>query len=182
MISDYLSEIMHYLFDHNSDYLPILNKYLKVGDNVEGRDSRALQKTVLGFLKLIYPIGEPTPEEFDEIVAYALEGRRRVKEQLNKRKPDEEYARINMSYINKEGQKVVVWCPESKDSMATQDPRKTGYIKMETGPQTSGPRPIETKTAAPQVEHQENESPQASHWRLLKLLYPAAPCTHRQWG
>ena len=44
MISDYLSEVMHYLFDHNSDYLPILNKYLKVGDNVEGRDSRALQR------------------------------------------------------------------------------------------------------------------------------------------
>ena len=170
MISDYLSEIMHYLFDHNSDYLPILNKYLKVGDNVEGRDSRALQKTVLGFLKLIYPIGEPTPEEFDEIVAYALEGRRRVKEQLNKRKPDEEYARINMSYINKEGQKVVVWCPESKDSMATQDPRKTGYIKMETGPQTSGPRPIETKTAAPQVEHQENES-QGPKPKALSIRY-----------
>lgn len=125
MISDYLSEILHYLFDHNSDYLPVLNKYLKVGDNVEGRDSRALQKTVLGFLKLIYPVGEPTPEEFDEIVAYALEGRRRIKEQLNKRKPDDEYARINMSYINCKGEKVVVWCPESKDSMATQYPRKT---------------------------------------------------------
>jgi len=130
MISDYLSEILHYLFDHNSDYLPVLNKYLKVGDNVEGRDSRALQKTVLGFLKLIYPIGEPTPEEFDEIVEYALEGRRRVKEQLNKRKPDEEYARINMSYVNKDGEKVVVWCPESKTSMATQDPRKTGGVEV----------------------------------------------------
>ena len=38
-----------------------------------------------------------------EIVEYAIEGRRRVKEQLNKRKPDEEYARINMSYINRDG-------------------------------------------------------------------------------
>ncbi len=169
MISDYLSEIMHYLFDHNSDYLPILNKYLKVGDNVEGRDSRALQKTVLGFLKLIYPIGEPTPEEFDEIVAYALEGRRRVKEQLNKRKPDEEYARINMSYINKDGQKVVVWCPESKDSMATQDPRKTGNVEMETEPQTTT-RPIQTKAAAPKVEHLENES-QSPKPKALSIRY-----------
>ena len=170
MISDYLSEIMHYLFDHNSDYLPILNKYLKVGDNVEGRDSRALQKTVLGFLKLIYPVGEPTPEEFDEIVAYALEGRRRVKEQLNKRKPDEEYARINMSYINKDGQKVVVWCPESKDSMATQDPRKTGNVEMETEPQTTNTRPIQTKAAAPKVEHLENES-QGPKPKALSIRY-----------
>lgn len=170
MISDYLSEIMHYLFDHNSDYLPILNKYLKVGDNVEGRDSRALQKTVLGFLKLIYPVGEPTPEEFDEIVAYALEGRRRVKEQLNKRKPDEEYARINMSYINKDGQKVVVWCPESKDSMATQDPRKTGNVEMETEPPTTNTRPVKTKSAAPKVEHLENES-QGPKPKALSIRY-----------
>lgn len=147
MISDYLSEILHYLFDHNSDYLPILNKYLKVGDNVEGRDSRALQKTVLGFLKLIYPVGEPTPEEFDEIVAYALEGRRRVKEQLNKRKPDEEYARINMSFINCKGEKVVVWCPESKDSMATQDPRKTGDVDVAVEPPVSGTRSAKTESA-----------------------------------
>lgn len=170
MISDYLSEIMHYLFDHNSDYLPILNKYLKVGDNVEGRDSRALQKTVLGFLKLIYPVGEPTPEEFDEIVAYALEGRRRVKEQLNKRKPDEEYARINMSYINKDGQKVVVWCPESKDSMATQDPRKTGNVEMEPKPQTTNSRPIQTKAAAPKMEHLQNES-QGPKPKALSIRY-----------
>lgn len=170
MISDYLSEIMHYLFDHNSDYLPILNKYLKVGDNVEGRDSRALQKTVLGFLKLIYPIGEPTPEEFDEIIAYALEGRRRVKEQLNKRKPDEEYARINMSYINKDGQKVVVWCPESKDSMATQDPRKTGNVEMETEPPTTNTRSVKTKSAALKVEHLENES-QGPKPKALSIRY-----------
>lgn len=159
MISDYLSEILHYLFDHNSDYLPVLNKYLKVGDNVEGRDSRALQKTVLGFLKLIYPVGEPTPEEFDEIVAYALEGRRRVKEQLNKRKPDEEYARINMSYVNKDGVKVVVWCPESKDSMATQDPRKTGDVEITEEPQAPVARPTQDKNISAEEHPVENLQP-----------------------
>ena len=124
LITDYLSEALHYLFTHDSEYFALLNKYLKVGDNVEGRDNRALQKTVLGFLKLLFPVGEPTPEEFDMIVEYALEGRRRVKEQLNKRKPDEEYENINMSFINKDGEKVVVYCPESKYSTATQNPRK----------------------------------------------------------
>lgn len=124
LITDYLSEALHYLFTHDSEYFALVNKFLKVGDNVEGRDNRALQKTVLGLIKLIYPTGEPTPEEFDEIVEYALEGRRRVKEQLNKRKPDEEYAHINLSYINRNGDKVVVYCPESKFSVATQNPRK----------------------------------------------------------
>lgn len=130
LITDYMSEALHYLFVHDSEYVGVVNSRLKKGDNIEGRDNRALQKTVSGFLKLLFPIGQPTDEEFDEIVEYALEGRRRVKEQLNKRKPDEEYARINMSYINRNGEKIVVYCPESKYSEATQNPRKEVGVKV----------------------------------------------------
>ena len=132
LITDYLSEALHYLFVHNSDYLGVVSEMLHYGDNVEGRDRRAIQKTVLGLVKLLFPVDPPTQEEFDEIVEYAMEGRRRVKEQLNKRKPDEEYAGINMSYVNGRGEKIVVWCPESRYSLATQDPRKTGEIDEES--------------------------------------------------
>ena len=134
LITDHMSEALHYLFVHDSDYVGIVNTRLKKGDNIEGRDNRALQKTISGFIKLLFPTGQPTDEEFDEIVEYAIEGRRRVKEQLNKRKPDEEYARINMSYINKDGQKVVVYCPESKYSVATQNPRKDINVSVITEP------------------------------------------------
>lgn len=134
LITDYMSEALHYLFVHDSDYVGVVNSRLKKGDNIEGRDNRALQKTISGFIKLLFPTGQPTAEEFDEIVEYAIEGRRRVKEQLNKRKPDEEYARINMSYINKDGQKVVVYCPESKYSIATQNPRKDANVPVLTKP------------------------------------------------
>ena len=134
LITDYMSEALHYLFVHDSDYVGVVNSRLKKGDNIEGRDNRALQKTISGFIKLLFPTGQPTDEEFDEIVEYAIEGRRRVKEQLNKRKPDEEYARINMSYINKDGQKVVVYCPESKYSIATQNPRKDVNVPVLTEP------------------------------------------------
>lgn len=134
LITDYMSEALHYLFVHDSDYVGVVNSRLKKGDNIEGRDNRALQKTISGFIKLLFPTGQPTDEEFDEIVEYAIEGRRRIKEQLNKRKPDEEYARINMSYINKDGQKVVVYCPESKYSIATQNPRKDANVHVLTEP------------------------------------------------
>lgn len=134
LITDYMSEALHYLFVHDSDYVGVVNSRLKKGDNIEGRDNRALQKTISGFIKLLFPTGQPTDEEFDEIVEYAIEGRRRVKEQLNKRKPDEEYAHINMSYINKDGQKVVVYCPESKYSIATQNPRKDANVHVLTEP------------------------------------------------
>ena len=132
LITDYMSEALHYLFVHDSNYVGVVNARLKKGDNIEGRDNRALQKTISGFVKLLFPVGQPTDEEFDEIVEYAIEGRRRVKEQLNKRKPDEEYARINMSYINKDGKKVVVYCPESKYSRATQNPRKDPSVSVLT--------------------------------------------------
>lgn len=144
LITDYLSEILHYLFTHDSDYVGIVNQRLKKGDGIEGRDNRALQKTVSGFIKLLFPYGELSDQEFDEIVEYAIEGRRRVKEQLNKRKPDDEYANINMSYINREGKKVVVYCPESRYSPATQNPRKYPDIVV---------------PAEPEDEKQEEEQP-----------------------
>ena len=53
-------------------------------------------------------------------------------DELNKRKPDEEYANINMSYINAKGEKVVVYCPESKYSEATQNPRKADGCTIPT--------------------------------------------------
>lgn len=134
LITDYMSEALHYLFVHDSDYVGLVSSRLKKGDYIEGRDNLALQKTVSGFVKLLFPTGQPTDEEFDEIVEYAIEGRRRVKEQLNKRKPDEEYAHINMSYINRNGEKVVVYCPESKYSEATQNPRKEVGVVVLTEP------------------------------------------------
>lgn len=149
LITDYLAEALHYLFVHDSDYVGLVSNRLRKGDNIEGRDSRALQKSVSGFVKLLFPTGEPTDEEFDEIVEYALEGRRRVKEQLNKRKPDEEYERINMSFINRDGEKIVVYCPESRYSEATQNPRKVPEIKTNVEPkieEKQQPTPVGIKT------------------------------------
>jgi len=60
--------------------------------------------------------------EFEEYVAYAVEGRRRVKEQMNKRKPDDEFASINLSYMVSDECEVVIYCPESKNAQATQRP------------------------------------------------------------
>jgi ATP-dependent Lon protease len=62
---------------------------------------------------------------------YAIECRRRVKEQLNKRKRDDEFAQIQLGYIDKEGKKIEVFCPESKGVEATQNPRGTGTEAQE---------------------------------------------------
>jgi ATP-dependent Lon protease len=120
-ITDYLAEAFHYQFKHTNRYEEV-SKRIQLGKSVEGRDEKGIKKTVCAFLKILHPTGSPTNEEFEEYVAYAVECRRRVKEQMNKRKPDEEFARIDLSFINAQEQEVVVYCPESKDAAATQQP------------------------------------------------------------
>ena len=123
LITDYLAEAFHYVFKHTNRYEEV-NKRIRLGKSVEGRDEKGIKKTVCAFLKILHPSGTPTDEEFEEYVAYAVECRRRVKEQMNKRKTDDEFAMINLSYINSKGEEVVVFCPESKNAPATQHPSR----------------------------------------------------------
>ena len=93
IITDYLAEAFHYQLKHSNRYEEV-SKRVKLGSDVEGRDEKGIKKTLCAFLKILHPTDLPTDEEFDEYVAYAMECRRRVKEQMNKRKPDDEFARI----------------------------------------------------------------------------------------
>lgn len=122
-ITDYLAEAFHYQFKHTNRYEEV-SKRIKLGKSIEGRDEKGIKKTVCAFLKILHPNGPPTDDEFAEYVAYAIECRRRVKEQMNKRKPDDEFAKINLSYFNVAGEEVIVFCPESKDASATQEPAR----------------------------------------------------------
>ena len=120
-ITDYLAEAFHYQLKHTNRYEEV-SKRIRLGKAVEGRDEKGIKKTVAAFLKILHPGSSPTDQEFEEYVAYAVEARRRVKEQMNKRKSDDEFAKINLSYINADGREVIVYCPESKLAPATQEP------------------------------------------------------------
>jgi ATP-dependent Lon protease len=122
-ITDYLAEAFHRLTKQSNRY-EYVNSHCRFGRAIEGRDEKAVKKTVCALLKLLHPVGDPTVAELEEYMAYALEGRRRVKEQMNKRKPDDEFANINLSYIRGDDEEVIVWCPESQNSEATQHPTR----------------------------------------------------------
>ena len=124
-ITDYLCEAFHFQFSHTNRYEDV-NKRIRLGKDAEGRDEKGIKKTVCAFLKILHPDGPPTPEEFDEYTQYAIECRRRVKEQMNKRKPDDEFAKINLSYIAASGKEIIVHCPESKGALATLEPARRG--------------------------------------------------------
>ncbi len=121
LITDFLAEAFHHQLKHTNRYEEV-SKRIQLGRDVEGRDEKGIKKTVASFLKILHPRDEPSDPDFEEYVEYAIEGRRRVKEQMNKRKPDDEFARINLSYINTAGKEIVVYCLESKDAVATQEP------------------------------------------------------------
>jgi ATP-dependent Lon protease len=132
-ITDYLAEAFHYQFKHTNRYEEV-SKRIRLGKAIEGRDEKGIKKTVCAFLKILHPHGPPTDDEFEEYVAYATECRRRVKEQMNKRKPDDEFAHIGLSYFKADGKEVVVFCPESKDAPATQEPARRRLSQVDDPP------------------------------------------------
>lgn len=132
LITDFLAEAFHYQFAKTSRYEEV-SKRIRLGAAVEGRDEKGIKKTVCALLKILHPEGAPTDSEFEEYVAYAVECRRRVKEQMNKRKPDDEFSRINLSFFRQDGSEVIVYCPESKDAAATQNPVRKESLRRSAG-------------------------------------------------
>lgn len=98
-ITDYLSEFMREM--RKRSFTDAFDRYFKLGNNLNQRDVVAVRKTVSGLVKLIYPNGEFTKEDIEEILRYALVGRRRVKEQLKKIGGMEFYD-VHFSYIDNE--------------------------------------------------------------------------------
>jgi ATP-dependent Lon protease len=145
-ITDYLAEAFHHMFAHTNRYEEV-TKRIRLGPNVEGRDEKGIKKMVGAFLKVLHPDGPPSDAEFEEYVAYAVEARRRVKEQMNKRKPDEEFARINLSYFTLDGKEVVVYCPESRNALATQHPSRRSLNAWETGEAVAAPKKMQAPVA-----------------------------------
>lgn len=109
-ITDYLAEFLREL--RKEQYGDALDKYFRLGKNLNQRDTIAVRKMVGGFVKLLYPNGEFTKEQLEEVLQISLEMRRRVKEQLKKLGGMEFYD-VNFSYIdNKTFEEHYVSVPE----------------------------------------------------------------------
>ena len=98
-ITDYLSEFMKEM--RKEQYGDAIDKYFKFGSNLNQRDVIGVRKMISGFTKLLYPNGEFSKEDMEEIITISLELRRRVKEQLKKIGGMEFYD-VNFSYIDNE--------------------------------------------------------------------------------
>jgi ATP-dependent Lon protease len=126
-VVDYLAEALRELRRHN--YAELLDRHFSLGSHLNARDVKAVRKTVSALVKIIHPSGEPAKEDLEEILELALEGRRRVKEQL-KKLGSFEYHQTSFSYLDHETRNErFVGVPESggRELIAT-DPLAPGSV------------------------------------------------------
>ncbi len=145
-VVDYLAEALRELRKHN--FTEVIDRHFSLGSHLNARDVKAVRKSVSGLIKLIYPHGELSKPELAELVELALEGRRRVKEQL-KKMGSFEYHQTSFSFIDNEtreerfvgvpeqgGRDTIAADPLAPGSLYTasvDDQSKVGLYRLEVG-------------------------------------------------
>src|SRR3954470_15391692 len=138
-VVDYLAEALRDLRKHN--FTEVIDRHFSMGAHLNARDRKAVRKTVSGMMKILFPHGEITRDELAEVLEFALEGRRRVKEQL-KKMGSFEYYHTSFSYTLQEtGEEKFVGVPEQGGrDLVSADPLPPGavYCAGVTGDGTVG--------------------------------------------
>jgi ATP-dependent Lon protease len=110
LVTDYLAEVFREV--RKNSYADYSERFFRFGSHLGGRDQKAVRKIISGLVKLLHPNGEVSKTEMEEYLSYAMEMRRRVKEQL-KKMGGLEYWDTSFSYIDLEsGQETYVTVPE----------------------------------------------------------------------
>lgn len=145
-VVDYLAEALRELRKHT--FTDVCDRHFSFGSHLNARDVKAVRKTVSGLVKLIYPHGEYSKEELSELLDVAMEGRRRVKEQL-KKMGSFEYHQTSFSYrdletteerfvgVPEEGGRNLIatdpLAPGSVYAASVNDEGKVGLYRIEVG-------------------------------------------------
>ncbi len=127
LISDCFAEFCHAMRKY--DFTNSFSEYFALNKNFNTRDTIAVGRTFSGLAKLIYPNEVMTKEETRELLEYAIECRRRVKEQLRKMTPGE-FSDVDLGYIDLDtNEEYVVELPEiSSGTLVSQTFEKPGYV------------------------------------------------------
>ena len=125
LVVDYITEVWRSM--RKASFADLVDRHFSLGSHLNQRDVRAVRKTVSGFVKLLHPNGKVSKEELEEYLQLALEGRRRVKEQL-RRMGGLEFWAVNFSYIDL----------ESRDEAFVAVPEQTAGGLITPGPLDPG--------------------------------------------
>jgi ATP-dependent Lon protease len=126
-VVDYLAEALREMRKHN--FTEVIDRHFSLGSHLNARDRKAVRKTVSGLMKILFPHGEVTQEELAEVLEFAMEGRRRVKEQL-KKMGSFEYYHTSFSYtLQDTGEERFVGVPEQGGrDLISSDPLTPGTV------------------------------------------------------
>jgi ATP-dependent Lon protease len=126
-VIDYLAECFRNL--RKETYTTAIDKYFKFGNELNKRDEKAVRKAVSGLIKLLHPHGDLSKEELRYYLEFALEMRRRVKEQL-KKMGGIEYWNTNFSYrdIENDEQHFVAVPEQCEGGMISSEPQQPGVL------------------------------------------------------
>src|SRR4051812_35718654 len=126
-VVDYLAEALRETRKHN--FTEVIDRHFSMGAHLNARDRKAVRKTVSGLMKILFPHGEVTQDELGELLEFALEGRRRVKEQL-KKMGSFEYYQTSFSYTLQEtGEEKFVGVPgQGGRELISADPLSPGTL------------------------------------------------------
>ncbi len=126
-VVDYLAEALRDLRKHN--FTEVIDRHFGMGSHLVTRDRKAVKKTVSGLMKILHPHGDATKDEIAELLEFAMEGRRRVKEQL-KKMGSFEYYHTSFSYTDSDtGEERFVGVPEQGGrNLISSEPMPPGTV------------------------------------------------------
>lgn len=95
-VVDYLAEVLRSLRNH--DYADRYKEHFSLSSDISTRDRDGINKTFSGLMKILFPQGGASKDEVEELLKFAIEGRKRVKDQLMR--IDQTYAKVNFAYLD----------------------------------------------------------------------------------
>jgi len=161
-IVDYLAEILRHL--RNDDLSHAHEAYFKLSSQVSTRDRDAIHKTMSGLLKVLYPNGNQTEAEVEELLKLAIESRKRVKDQLAR--IDSTYPEVDFHYVGSDGQQRPVATveegefPQFYHRKPAQEQAEKEETEKETSAQTEETTSSDDDTSPDSTEPQAKEGHQ----------------------
>ena len=128
-VVDYLAEILRALRNH--DFSDRYKAHFKLSDDISTRDRDGINKTFSGLMKVIYPHGEASAEEIEALLRAAIEGRKRVKDQLLR--IDSTYPAVRFTYTDQQGNEHAVTTLEEEEYPAASHQRITAEAAADPG-------------------------------------------------
>lgn len=129
-VVDYLAEILKAMRSH--DFSDRYQEYFSLSTDISTRDSDGINKTFSGLMKILYPQGVASKDEIEEVLKFAIEGRKRVKDQLMR--IDTTYGKVSFSYTDKSSGKV-------KLTTTLEEEEYPQYYRKTVGEVESDPEP-----------------------------------------